>query len=135
MTGDGRADKAYYRNGVNDVTIVGLDQSRPRTIHFGTSGDTYLFTDFDGDGTGDLSVWRNSDGDWYWLRSSDSVIERIHCGISGDRPVPGDYDGDGKTDQAVWRSGSPNGIYYVNGSRSGFQTFIWGLPSDSAIRY
>ena len=92
-------------------------------------------TDFDGDGIGDLTVWRRSEGNWYWLKSSDGTFQSVHWGVSGDIPVPGDYDGDGKTDQAIWRSGSPQSIYWVNGSQSGVKVFAWGVFGDTVVHY
>jgi hypothetical protein len=105
------------------------------TAQFGTSGDIYVPGDFDGDNVGDLAIFRPSSGDWWWIRSLDGTVGVEHWGLDGDFPVPADYDGDGKTDRAVYRPGTPNGIYYINGSLTGFQVFIWGVPGDRVIRY
>lgn len=105
------------------------------TVQFGVSGDIYVPADFDGDNIGELAVFRPTTGDWWWIRSSDGTVGVEHWGINGDVPVPADYDGDGKTDRAVYRSGSPNGIYYINGSLTGFQAFGWGVPGDQVVRY
>jgi hypothetical protein len=136
MDGDGSAESSTssFNNNVV-VRWTNLTNGNTRSIQFGLSADQFVPADFDGDGIGDLTVWRPSEGIWYWLRSSDNVFQGFHWGLEGDIPVPADYDGDGKTDQAVYRRGSPNGVYYINGSLTGFRTFVWGTSTDAPVTY
>ncbi|HZH33767.1 MAG TPA: M36 family metallopeptidase, partial [Pyrinomonadaceae bacterium] len=57
---------------------------------------------------------------------------RVYNYLCGD-PAPlrarADFDGDGKTDVSVYR----NGVWYVNGSNSGFAAWNWGFASDTPI--
>jgi len=135
MDGDGSAESASRNLNNYVVTWTNLTNGNTRSIQFGLSADQFVPADFDGDGKGDLTVWRPSEGNWYWLRSSDNVFQGIHWGLENDIPVPADYDGDGKTDQAVYRRGSPNGVYYINGSLSGFRAFAWGTSNDAPVTY
>ncbi|MDQ4122351.1 MAG: VCBS repeat-containing protein [Acidobacteriota bacterium] len=136
MDGDGNAESAARSfNNNNIVKWTNLTTGNTRSINFGVPEDVFFTADFDGDGKGDLTVWRRSEGNWYWLRSSDNVLYGMHWGLPDDVPVPADYDGDGCTDQAVYRRGSPNGIYYINGSQSGFRAFVWGSPNDFPVMY
>ena len=134
--GNGAAEISTYLEQVpRRVRRRNPDNGSFTTIQFGLFNDIYVPADFDGDNTGDLTIFRPSAGEWWWIRSSDSVVGVMRWGINGDFPVPADYDGDGKTDHAVYRQETPNGIYYINGSLSGFQGFAWGVPGDAVIRY
>ena len=139
LTGDGRAEVTSWQveTGLPEVTINirNLATGTTTPMRWGIRDDEFVAGDFDGDNKGDITIFRASTGYWWSLRSSDSVVTAVHWGISGDRPVAADYDGDGKSDQAVYRPGSPNGIYYINGSQAGFQAFTWGVPGDFLIRY
>ncbi len=136
MDGDKSAESASHGS-FNPITVTwtNLTNANTRSVQFGLSADQFVPADFDGDGKGDLTVWRPSQGNWYWLRSSDNVFQAIQWGLENDIPVPADYDGDGKTDQAVYRRGSPNGVYYINGSLGGFRAFAWGSSTDSPVTY
>jgi hypothetical protein len=135
VDGDGKAEFASVNNSTRRVTFRNLVTGGVFVQTFGLTGDIFAPADFDGDGIGDLTIFRPSTGDWWWIRSSDSVVNVVHWGAQGDLPVPADYDNDGKTDQGVYRPSTPNGIYYINGSATGFQGFAWGIPGDSLIRY
>lgn len=52
-------------------------------------------------------------------------------GFVTDVPVPADYDGDGRADVAVWRP--DNGVWYVQGSHSGFATLAFGQAGDVPV--
>ena len=133
--GNGRAEFASVNFNTRVVTFRHIAGGNTFTRVFGLTNDVFVPADFDGDSIGDLAIFRPSTGDWWWIRSSDGVANVAHWGLQGDIPVPADYDNDGKTDHAVYRPGSPNGIYYVNGSVTGFQALVWGIPGDSVIRY
>ena len=135
MDGDVNCEVASVLLSTSTVTIRNPVTSVTRAFHFGLFNDRFVPADFDGDGKGDLTIFRPSTGDWWWIRSSDSVVNVVHWGLDQDIPVPADYDGDNKTDQAVYRRSSPNGIFYVNGSQSGFQAFVWGLTGDLPVVY
>ena len=135
MDGDVNCEVASRLLSTSTVTIRNPATSVTRTFHFGLFNDRFVPADFDGDGKGDLTIFRPTTGDWWWIRSSDNVVNVLHWGVDQDIAVPADYDGDNKTDQAVYRRSSPNGIFYVNGSQSGFQTFVWGVPSDLPVVY
>ena len=135
MDGDVNCEVASFVLATSTVTVRNPVTSVTRTFHFGLFNDRFVPADFDGDGKGDLTIFRRSTGDWWWIRSSDNVVNVLHWGVDGDIPVPADYDGDNKTDQAIYRRIAPNGVYYVNGSQSGFQAFVWGVPGDLPVVY
>jgi hypothetical protein len=135
MDGDGNSEVASFVSATSTVTTRNPATSVTSQFHFGAANDRFVPADFDGDGKGDLTIFRPSTGDWWWIRSSDSVVNVVHWGIDQDIPVPADYDGDGRTDQAIYRRTSPNGIFYVNGSQTGFQAFAWGIPGDLPVVY
>lgn len=133
--GDSKSEFASINPFTRKITFRNIVNSSTFTRTFGIDGDVFAPADFDADGIGDLTIFRPSTGDWWWMRSSDNVVSVLHWGVQGDLAVPADYDNDGKTDHAVYRPSSPNGIYYVNGSATGFFGFAWGIPGDSLIRY
>ena len=135
MDGDANCEIVSVVLATRMVTTRNPATSMGQQFFFGITNDRYVPADFDGDGKGDLTIFRPSSGDWWWIRSSDSVVNVLHWGVDQDIPVPADYDGDNKTDQAVYRRSGPNGIFYVNGSQTGFQAFTWGLPSDLPVVY
>jgi subtilisin-like proprotein convertase family protein len=140
--GDGKADVAVYRTDtgpggqLNTFFVLRSSDGGVSSQTFGNfSTDFITPADFDGDGKTDYAVWRGKTGGgnaaWYWLSSSDGSFYSLAFGLAGsDFPAVGDYDGDGKADQAVWRPGSP-GVFYVNGSTSGFVAFPFGNTGDA----
>ena len=130
LTGDRRAEVVSHNPGAREITINGS-----QTVRFGVAGDLFLAADFDGDDKGDITVFRPSTGDWWWMRSSDNVVNAIHWGVNGDVPVPADYDADGQTDFAVYRPASPQSIYYILGSTTGFSAFGFGGSTDTVVTY
>ncbi|HEY0547214.1 MAG TPA: VCBS repeat-containing protein [Pyrinomonadaceae bacterium] len=138
--GDGKADVAVYRTGIgggpeNTFFVLRSSDGGVSSQTFGRFGtDAIVPSDFDGDGKTDYAVYRGvvtgDNGVWYWLNSSDGSFHAIPFGQAGtDFHAVGDYDGDGKDDQAVWRPGAP-GVFYVNGSTSGFTAFPFGTTGD-----
>ncbi len=130
--GDGKANLAVYRPGDGYWYIAkatGVPAQDFDAIPFGLSTDVLVPGDYDGDGKADVAVFRPSNGTWYILRSTDGGVTYVPFGANGDVPVPGDYDGDGKMDVAVYR----DGVWYINGTTSGFATQAFGLPTDKPI--
>ena len=74
-------------------------------------------------------MFRPSTSTWYILRSETPTFYGAAFGAASDLPSPGDYDGDGKADLAVWRPGA-QGIFYIQGSTSGFTVIPWGIAGD-----
>lgn len=107
--GDGRADKAVFRNG-SWYILASFDNSF-RAVNFGQAGDLITPADFDRDGRTDIAVFRPANGTWYGLRSSDGGFFAMQFGSQGDIPRPGDFDGDGKADFTVFRPS--NGTWYI----------------------
>jgi uncharacterized delta-60 repeat protein len=99
--GDGKTDRAVYRDGI--WYIYKSSNGQARIENFGLAGDLPRPGDFDGDGLADISVFRPSDGTWYRLNSSTGAFAAIQFGLKGDVPMLGDYDLDGKTDFTVFR--------------------------------
>jgi hypothetical protein len=135
LTGDGAAEAVEHNPGSGQTTVHNVAQGGLYTLAFGANGDRWVAADFDGDDRGEIAIFRPSTGDWWWLRSSDSFVNAVHWGLNGDMPVPADYDNDGRTDLAVYRPASPNGIFYVHGSQTGFHAFAWGVPGDLPVTY
>jgi hypothetical protein len=134
LTGDGKAEVAFFKPGDNRVSFFNADGTPGTSIQFGLAGDQFVAADFDGDGRGDLTIFRPSDGTWWWMRSSDNVINAHTFGASGDVPVAADYDGDGKTDLAIWRPGAQS-EYWVYGSQTGVFVLPWGVANDTVVHY
>jgi subtilisin family serine protease len=121
--GDNKADFTVFRNGnwyiSNNAT--GIFTSIP----FGQTGDVPVPADYDGDGRTDVAVYR--EGAWLYLASArNNAFRSVTFGQAGDIPVTGDYDGDGRADQTVFRQGN----WFINGSNSGYQSILFGLPND-----
>jgi len=135
VTGDGAAEIVSHTPSTGSTNVRNVAQGGQFHVVFGTTLDRWVAADFDGDNKGDIAIFRPSTGDWWWLRSSDSVVNVVHFGVNGDVPVPADYDHDGKTDQAVYRPASPQSIFYVLGSTTGFSAVGFGVATDSAVTY
>ncbi len=149
--GDGKADFAAARaeTSLNYLYWYIRQSSNGATIRkqWGLFGrDFTVAGDYDGDGKTELAVWAGAcegrgGSYWYWLRSSDNQLSAVQwgigegCGNDRDFSVPDDYDGDGKIDVAVRRRVSPDyaSYYYILGSRDGFRTIQWGLPTDYTV--
>ncbi len=143
--GDHKADISVYRTDSgggpqNTFYVLRSSDGGVSAQTFGRfSTDFITPADFDGDGKTDYAVYRGvlpgDNGAWYWLNSSDGSFHSVLFGRAGtDFPAVGDYDGDGKDDQAVWRPDSP-GVFYVNGSTSGFVAFPFGATGDEVPAY
>ena len=124
--GDGRFDKAVYRDG---TWYVLRTSTGGYTINnFGIANDQPVPSDFDNDGKADLSVFR--EGIWHLLRSSDGAYRANQFGLSSDLPIPGDYDSNRLSDVAVFRGGR----WFVR-----YQTELpiasaqFGLPADKPV--
>ena len=133
--GDGRADVAVYRGGVQSYFYYRPSASPGISfisVPWGTSGDKPVRGDFDGDGRFDAAVFRPSNSVWYVLKSSDNQPIFLSWGLANDRPVPADYDGDGKTDIAVFRPS--DSVWYILNSADG-TAFIrqWGISTDTPV--
>lgn len=130
--GTGKANLAVFRPNNNTWYIAkstGPPAQNFTAVQFGLSTDILVPGDYDGDGKTDVAVFRPSNGTWYILRSSDNQVKIVQFGAAGDVPVPGDYDGDGKTDLAVCRGG----LWYINGTTSGFSAQQFGLSTDKPV--
>ncbi|HEX9960631.1 MAG TPA: FG-GAP-like repeat-containing protein, partial [Pyrinomonadaceae bacterium] len=134
--GDGKADLAVYRNGVNNGQSYFFyrPSSQPAvdfvTLYWGIGGDAPVRGDYDGDGRLDAAVFRPADATWYILQSSNSQYRYEQWGLPTDKFVPADYDGDAKTDLAVFRDGT----WYIKQSSNNQQRFEnFGLGSDAPV--
>jgi hypothetical protein len=130
--GDGKTDRAVYRNSTGVWWISRTSDGQPSAVQFGITGDKPVPGDYDGDGITDIAVWRPSDGNFYILFLGTQSYTIVHWGQDGDKPVPADYDGDGKTDLAIFRPGT--GSWYVlRSSDLNFFALQWGLGSDTPV--
>ncbi|HEY0461577.1 MAG TPA: VCBS repeat-containing protein [Pyrinomonadaceae bacterium] len=130
--GDGKTDRAVYRNSTGVWWIFRTSDGQPSAVQFGLPGDKPVVGDYDGDSISDLAVWRPSDGNWYILFMGTQSYTIAHWGQSGDKPVPEDYDGDGKTDLAIFRPST--GTWYVlKSSDLNFFALQFGISTDRPI--
>jgi uncharacterized delta-60 repeat protein len=132
--GDGRTDKAVFRNGT--WYIYQSSHNQVRTVQWGSSGDLPVPGDYNGDGQADIAVYRPSNGTWYISYSNpvqpgNVATAAFTFGISTDIPVLGDFDGDGKTDITVFR----NGVWYQLMSNSNYSLRVtqFGSSGDVAV--
>ena len=146
-TGDGAADLAVYREGI-DPGSQSTWYFRPLSgvpggfsaVPWGQAGDYPAPGDYDGDGKNDFVVQRAApDGvsGQFWVKTAAGQMYNQVFGLKFDSIVPGDYDGDGKTDFAVVRnegssirwafkpSGGPASVAYV--------TSLWGDAATDAV--
>jgi hypothetical protein len=140
--GDGRADIAVYRDGVN----AGQSYWYFRTTaggavnyeQWGLDGDKPAPGDYDGDGKYDFVIRRdNGPGQSrYWLKQTTAGISTKGFGLSSDVMIPGDYDGDGKTDLAIVRnvSGMINWWYLRSSDSAAVQTVFGRWASDRIVQ-
>ena len=124
--GDGKTDIAVYRNGTWYLRRSLLPQF---AIAFGGESDIPVPADFDADGKAEIAFFRPSNGTWYTYNLATSQSSAVQFGQNGDVPVTADYDGDGKADMAVFR----NGIWYIQGSQSGFTAMQFGEATDKPV--
>jgi hypothetical protein len=83
--GDGKTDRAVYRNG-NWYQLLSSTNAF-QAIPFGLTDDIPTVGDYDGDGRDDIAVFRPSNGTWYALRSTSGFLG-LPFGTNGDIPIP-----------------------------------------------
>lgn len=126
--GDGKTDRAVFRNGV--WYILQSSNSQVRFVNFGQANDLPRPGDFDGDGYSDIAVFRPSTGTWYWLNSTNNQFNAVPFGQNGDAPLIADFDGDGRSDISVFRSGN---WYFLRSSNGSFGTVPFGVSGDVPV--
>lgn len=124
--GDGRIDKAVYRDGL--WYVLKSSNGSFSVNQFGLAGDKPVPADFDNDGRADLSVFRQ--GIWHVLRSSDGAYKASQFGIDTDTPLPADYDSNRLSDVAVFRDGTWYVRYQAELPMASLQ---FGIASDIPV--
>jgi uncharacterized delta-60 repeat protein len=124
--GDGRIDKAVYRDGL--WYVLKSSTGSYAVSQFGLANDKPVPADFDNDGKADLSVFRQ--GVWHLLRSSDGAYKASQFGIDSDTPIPADYDSNRLSDLAVFRGGTWYVRYQNELPTASFQ---FGLQTDVPV--
>ncbi len=124
--GDGKTDIAVFRDG---VWLLLRSELGFAEIAFGSPTDIPYPADFDGDGRAELAFFRPSVGVWSIYNLVTEETTAFSFGQNGDIPVAADYDGDGITDIAVFR----DGVWFIQGSQTGFTTVSFGIASDKPV--
>ncbi len=131
--GDGKTDRAVFRNGV--WYILQSSNNQVRYIQWGLAGDLPRPGDFNGDGIADIAVFRPSNGTWYIsysnpIQPGNITSVNVQFGQNGDAPLIADFDGDGKSDVSVFRSGV---WYFIRSSDASIGITQFGLTGDIPI--
>lgn len=148
IDGDGRADIAFYRDGLWGFLKSSLDYDvrSPRFFSWGAAQRAPLYADFDGDQKVDLayitpasggqngvySILRSTTG--YSTNPGQPLFVSAGFPAAADVPVVGDFDGDGKADPSMWKASS--GVWTIPRSSANYTTFIsaqWGVTGDIPI--
>ncbi len=76
-------------------------------------------------GADDNTVGQGANPGWYI--DGIKFVGNYNCSLATKR-VRADFDGDGKSDLSVFRPSEGN--WYINGSKTGFTSYNWGLQND-----
>lgn len=131
--GDGKTDRAVFRNGV--WYIYQSSDNQVRFAQWGQTGDLPRPGDFNGDGFADIAVFRPSNGTWYIsysnpIQPGNITYRIVNFGQSGDAPLMADFDGDGKSDVSVFR----NGVwYFIRSTDDSIGIVQFGLAGDIPV--
>lgn len=127
--GDGAADVAVYRAGLNtgDQSTwyfrgsLNNPSGNVSVVQWGSNGDFPAPGDYDGDGKNDFVIQRNNGGGQarFWMLQTTAGFDSVIFGTPTDVIVPNDFDGDGKTDIAVVRGSAGAINWYVRPSSTG----------------
>ena len=148
FNGDGKADIAFYRNGLWGVlkSTQSYSLASAQFFSWGGTGLQPVVGDFDGDGKIDLgyiappsggqgavyAILKSSTG--YSFAAGKVLFVPAGFPVLGDTAVVGDFDGDGKADPGVWRESQ--GAWIIALSSSNYASYIfsqWGQAGDIAF--